>query len=659
MPLRLALVLSLLTLGAGSAPAQGPPPGPSAGTSAEGRPPLLAPVGAERVEVDLVVRDKDGRLVRDLRLDEVEVLEDGVRQDVESLTLVEHAAGGETAAEPVYVALAFDRLGPASRRFARRAALEYLAGRRPGSEAAVFAIDRGLTVLQGFTDDAPALRRGGRVDDVARGDHSRRQARAAAHEQRVPRPRGGTGPGPRGRGREQGGARVPGTRGGADPAQRDAGEPPRRELRVARARPAGLRLDPRPAVARRRPLHPAREEGGAALLGRPRHPLERGGHVPVGDRRREPGSGERLHRRRRGAARREPGRRAAAHARHGEDAGPERERRGPADRGEPPLAPGEERERHAPRAGEHAHAARRPDGRLRARRHERPRGGAVARRGGAALAPPAVLRAPQPRLRRPLPDDPREGEPVARPGAGAQGLPRPARGAALPRPPPRGSGPRAARRARGAGRRAPARAGPPVPAGRGRGPGADPRGGGVGRPRGPHDPRARPGRERAGGGQGEPAVRAARPRPARRPGPGPLLPRGAPARRPLLARGGGPGRPLLSRGTGDRVARGPAGRAGAAAREQPHGGAARGEARRGPRGRPRPARVPGRAALPRPRAAAPPGVRPAPGLLPERLAGARPARGRRPRGGPALGAAGRRGVALSRCGPTRTAGSGS
>jgi hypothetical protein len=80
-----------------------------------------------------------------------------VRQDVESLTLVEHAAGG-AAAEPVYVALAFDRLGPASRRFARRAALEYLAGRRPGSEAAVFAIDRGLTVLQGFTDEAPALR---------------------------------------------------------------------------------------------------------------------------------------------------------------------------------------------------------------------------------------------------------------------------------------------------------------------------------------------------------------------------------------------------------------------------------------------------------------------------------------------------------------------
>lgn len=147
MPFRLGLVLSLLVVGAGSVPAL-----------AQGPPARLAPVGAEQVEVDLVVRDKGGRLVRDLRLDEVEVLEDGVRQDVESLTLVEHAPGGAPTTEPVYVALAFDRLGPASRRFARRVALAYLAGRRPGSEAAVFAIDRGLAVLQGFTDDTPALR---------------------------------------------------------------------------------------------------------------------------------------------------------------------------------------------------------------------------------------------------------------------------------------------------------------------------------------------------------------------------------------------------------------------------------------------------------------------------------------------------------------------
>ena len=146
MRFRLGLVLSLLALSARGV------------NAAAQEPPLLAPVGTERVEVDLVVRDKEGRLVRDLGRGEVEVLEDGVRQDVESLTLVEHGSSGEPGAEPVFVALAFDRLGPASRRFARQAALEYLSRRRPGSEAAVFAIDRGLSVLQGFTDDGPALR---------------------------------------------------------------------------------------------------------------------------------------------------------------------------------------------------------------------------------------------------------------------------------------------------------------------------------------------------------------------------------------------------------------------------------------------------------------------------------------------------------------------
>ena len=148
MRFRLGLVLSLLALPAGGVPA-----------AAQERlaPPLLPPVDTERVEVDLVVRDKEGRLVRDLGMGEVEVFEDGRRQDVESLTLVEHGSGDEPAAEPVFVALVFDRLGPASRRFAHRAALAYLSGRRPGSEVGVFAIDRGLFVLQNFTGDASAL----------------------------------------------------------------------------------------------------------------------------------------------------------------------------------------------------------------------------------------------------------------------------------------------------------------------------------------------------------------------------------------------------------------------------------------------------------------------------------------------------------------------
>lgn len=120
--------------------------------------PLVVPVETERVEVDLVVRDRHGRLVRDLRPEDIEVLEDGVPQRLESLELV----GGrpaEAPAAPTLVALAFDRLEPAARSFARGAALEFIErDLAPGSEAGVFSIDRALTVQQPFTDDREALR---------------------------------------------------------------------------------------------------------------------------------------------------------------------------------------------------------------------------------------------------------------------------------------------------------------------------------------------------------------------------------------------------------------------------------------------------------------------------------------------------------------------
>ena len=120
---------------------------------------FVVPAATERVDVDLVVRDKKGALVRDLRAAEVEVFEDGVRQEIDSLELVRHTADG-AAAEPVVVALAFDHLGPAARRFARTAALELLEREGLGDlEVGVFSIDRGLAVVQPFTSDAASLRR--------------------------------------------------------------------------------------------------------------------------------------------------------------------------------------------------------------------------------------------------------------------------------------------------------------------------------------------------------------------------------------------------------------------------------------------------------------------------------------------------------------------
>jgi VWFA-related protein len=156
--------------------------------------PVVAPgVSADRVSVDLVVRDKKGRPVLDLRSSEVEVYEDGVRQDVGTFRLVVRegteadqnavqtsaraagAAQGTLAppafgdaglepgavdtASPSLVALVFDRLSPASRSLAHKTATAYVGKAHPGRlSVGVFSIDRTLTTLQMFTDDAEALR---------------------------------------------------------------------------------------------------------------------------------------------------------------------------------------------------------------------------------------------------------------------------------------------------------------------------------------------------------------------------------------------------------------------------------------------------------------------------------------------------------------------
>src|SRR5687768_14995103 len=92
----------------------------------------------EVVVLDVVVRDKRGRVVRDLRADEVEVVEDGVKQEVTAFRLLDAAAPGR-ATEPAkpaqvegaaryvnLVTLVFDQLGTDGRRLARQAALDLL-----------------------------------------------------------------------------------------------------------------------------------------------------------------------------------------------------------------------------------------------------------------------------------------------------------------------------------------------------------------------------------------------------------------------------------------------------------------------------------------------------------------------------------------------------
>jgi len=134
-------------------------------------------IGTAEVTLDVVVRDKKGRPVKDLTAPDFEVYEDGVRQQVESFRLalrepgtkadvnrekgatVTPAAAGTAAsrdktANPGVIALVFDRLSPDARSMARRAANAYAEeGLMASDFTGVFAIDMSLLTLQQYTDN--------------------------------------------------------------------------------------------------------------------------------------------------------------------------------------------------------------------------------------------------------------------------------------------------------------------------------------------------------------------------------------------------------------------------------------------------------------------------------------------------------------------------
>ncbi|HVG38274.1 MAG TPA: VWA domain-containing protein, partial [Pyrinomonadaceae bacterium] len=145
-------------------------------------------VSSNEVILDAVVKDKKGRPVRDLTAENFEVLEDGVRQQIKSLRLVNRAPGnvatgaaGGAEANPTVadksvtrpqpsttgtqeigasaVALVFDRLSPEARKLARDAALSYVGdGSAENSFVGVFNIDLSLQVVQPYTNNAQLLR---------------------------------------------------------------------------------------------------------------------------------------------------------------------------------------------------------------------------------------------------------------------------------------------------------------------------------------------------------------------------------------------------------------------------------------------------------------------------------------------------------------------
>ena len=182
----------------------------SLGMPQEPPPTPVFPARADLVLLDLVVRDSAGRLVEDLRTDEVQVLEDGKPCAVQSFRLVQ--AQGEKAARPPepgvrpaappaakpasepgpqggagdglvgVVALVFDQLGPEGAKNARAAALQFAGRSFPrDSLFSVYKVGQGLQILQAFTEDRKSLPAA--IEKATMGiDQAREPARRAGYD---------------------------------------------------------------------------------------------------------------------------------------------------------------------------------------------------------------------------------------------------------------------------------------------------------------------------------------------------------------------------------------------------------------------------------------------------------------------------------------------
>jgi VWFA-related protein len=146
-------------------------------------------VGTVEVLLDVVVKDKRGRAVTELSSADFEVLEDGVKQPIESFRLITRNSAGlsgkgasptpDTASAPVnatpakpalktnpdvgvsVVALVFDRLSQDARKRAHDAAMSYVGGDSSLSNfVGVFEVNLSVNTLQNYTTDIGLVKKG-------------------------------------------------------------------------------------------------------------------------------------------------------------------------------------------------------------------------------------------------------------------------------------------------------------------------------------------------------------------------------------------------------------------------------------------------------------------------------------------------------------------
>ena len=163
--LRLLTTSLCLTVVLGIAQAQTQP---AAQVPANGQEPTFK-AGGEEVVLDVVVRDKKNRVVKDLKATDFEVIDNGEKRPVKSFRLVEgnealSSAGLATPLDPMrqvrLLTLVFDGLDNEGRRLSRDAGLSLLKDElQPNVYISVMAIDHALEAIQPFTNNRDLLKK--------------------------------------------------------------------------------------------------------------------------------------------------------------------------------------------------------------------------------------------------------------------------------------------------------------------------------------------------------------------------------------------------------------------------------------------------------------------------------------------------------------------
>jgi len=119
-------------------------------------PPLRIEVDVGVVSVTAVVQDKAGRFVRGLKPQDVEIFEDGVRQEV---AFFREVAGGPEARIPLSVVLVLDASGSMKKNlgFLQEAATAFLGKLEAGDEAMVVQFNESVKGSAEFTGDSERL----------------------------------------------------------------------------------------------------------------------------------------------------------------------------------------------------------------------------------------------------------------------------------------------------------------------------------------------------------------------------------------------------------------------------------------------------------------------------------------------------------------------